>query len=100
MKWSKRNIDAGYLGSGYESGDYIIKETHNSYNLQKEKGGKRSDYYWVLMKGDEVLKYASTAKALKAYAEILSEYTFEDEEDALISALETYGCYLFVPVTE
>lgn len=71
MKWSKRVDDRSNLGGGYESGDYIIKETFNSYNLRKEMGGKRSDYYWVLMKGEEVIKYASTAKALKTYAETI-----------------------------
>lgn len=71
MKWSKRTDDRSNIGGGYESGDYIIKETFNSYNLQKENGGKRSNYYWALMKGDEVIKYASTAKALKAYAETI-----------------------------
>lgn len=71
MKWSKRSDNRSNLGGGYESGDYIIKETFNSYNLQKEMGGKRSTYYWVLMKGNEIITYASTAKALKAYAETI-----------------------------
>ena len=67
MKWTKR-VD---IGGGYASGAYIIEETFNSYNLCKEMGGKRSDYYWVLTRGEKILKYASTAKALKAYAETL-----------------------------
>lgn len=71
MKWIKRTHDAGNLGGGYESGEYIVHETFDSYNLQKEHGGKRSDYYWVLKKGNEVIKYANTARALKTYAETL-----------------------------
>lgn len=71
MKWSKRTNDRSNIGGGYESGAYIIKETFNSYNLCKELGGKRSNYYWVLMKGEEIITYASTAKALKAYAETI-----------------------------
>ena len=70
MKWSKRNeYGAGCLGQGYESGEYVIEETHDSYDLQKRYGGKRSDYYWKLEKGGRVIRYASTAKALKVYAE-------------------------------
>lgn len=70
MKWSKRD-DGGSVGGGYESGEFVIKETFNSYNLQKEYGGKKSDYYWVLEKNGIVIKYAHTAKALKQYAETL-----------------------------
>ena len=71
MKWNKRNVEPGYLGSGYESGDYIIEETYKSQELQKQHGGKRSNYYWVLKRNGEAIKYASTAKALKTYAETI-----------------------------
>ena len=72
MKWTKRNNNgAGCLGQGYESGEYVIEETYKSYDLQKQYGGKMSDYYWMLTKNGEVIKYASTAKALKQFAETL-----------------------------
>ena len=72
MKWNKRNNwGPGYLGQGYESGEYIIEETTNYYELAKENGGKQKDYWWVLRKNEEPIKYASTAKALKQYAEDL-----------------------------
>lgn len=69
MKWKRNGTGDGQLGMGYTSGDFKIFETYDSYNLQKEFGGKRSDYYWVLKKGDKILGYASTAKALKKLAE-------------------------------
>ena len=70
MKWRKRSQNgAGYLGQGYESGEYVIEETYKSQELQKENGGKVSDYYWMLSRNGEVIKYASTAKALKQYVE-------------------------------
>lgn len=71
MKWTKRTDNISNVGGGYECGEYIIKETFDSYNLQNKYGGKRNNYYWVLIKGDEVIKYASTAKALKTYAETI-----------------------------
>lgn len=72
MKWTKRNqLGAGALGQGYESGEYIIEETYKSYELQKQYGGKKSDYYWMLKKGNEIIKYAGTAKTLKQFAETL-----------------------------
>lgn len=72
MKWTKRNdCGAGYLGQGYESGDYVIEETYKSYELQQQYGGRRSDYYWQLTDKGEVVKFASTAKALKQFAETL-----------------------------
>ena len=73
MKWTKNNdMGAGALGQGYKSGEYTIKETYKSYELQQKYGGKRCDYYWVLSKGDKVIKYGKTAKMLKAYAEELN----------------------------
>ena len=73
LKWTKRNDQgAGALGQGYQSGDYVIKETYKSAELQRQNGGKISDYYWELTENGKVLKYAKTAKALKEYAETLS----------------------------
>lgn len=72
MKWTKINDNgSGYLGQGYRCGEYVIEETYNSYNLQKQYGGKKSDYYWKLSKGNNIIKYASTAKTLKQFAETL-----------------------------
>ncbi|MBR5281059.1 MAG: hypothetical protein IKU26_08855 [Clostridia bacterium] len=72
MKWTKRtNYEVGNLGAGYISGDFIIEETYNEYYLQKEYGEKKSDYFWVLKKGNKPIKYASTAKALKQFAETI-----------------------------
>ena len=74
MKWSKRNQHgAGYLGQGYESNGYVIEETHNYYELAKQYGGRQSDYYWMLRKGNKIIKYANTAKVLKKYVEALIE---------------------------
>ena len=73
LKWTKRNDQgAGALGQGYQSGGYVIKETYKSAELQKQNGGKISDYYWELSENGKVLKYAKTAKALKEYAETLN----------------------------
>lgn len=70
MKWTKRNNNgAGYLGQGYESGQYVIEETYKSCELQKQYGGKKANYYWVLTDNGEVIKYASTARALKQFVE-------------------------------
>ena len=74
MKWKKINDGSGCLGQGYKCGDYIIEETFDSYNLQRQHGGRKSDYYWKLTRldiiiGDKIIKYANTAKALKAFAE-------------------------------
>lgn len=72
MKWTKANdFGAGYLGQGYRCGAYTIEETFKSHELQKALGGRRSDYFWQLSNGNNVIKYASTAKALKQYAETL-----------------------------
>lgn len=71
MKWNKRTTEMSNFGGGYESGDFVIEETFDSYNLQKEYGGKKSDYYWALKKGGSVIKYGSTAKTLKQFAETL-----------------------------
>lgn len=70
MKWTKRNgHGSGYLGQGYQSGEYTIEETYRSQELQKQYGGKVSDYYWMLKKSGEIIKYGRTAKMLKEYAE-------------------------------
>ena len=69
MNWQRNGCGDGQLGLGFTSGDYTIYETYDSYNLQQMHGGKRRDYYWVLKKGEQILGYASTAKALKKIAE-------------------------------
>lgn len=72
MKWMKRReYGSGYLGQGYQCGDYIIEETYRSQELQRQHGGKVADYYWMLKKGGEVVRYGRTAKMLKEYAETI-----------------------------
>lgn len=69
MKWTSRSQKDGNLGEGYQSGEFIVKETFHSYELQQKFGGKRCDYFWVLLKNDKVICYGKTAKSLKKYAE-------------------------------
>ncbi len=71
MKWTSRSQKDGNLGEGYQSGEFIVKETFHSYELQQKFGGKRCDYYWELIRENEVLKYGRTAKELKSFAEQL-----------------------------
>lgn len=67
MKWSKRNEHgAGYLGEGYQSGEYVIQETSHITGITS----KRSEA-WTLTKNGDIIKQDSTAKALKVFAETL-----------------------------
>lgn len=72
MKWKKLG-GPGELGAGYMCGEYKVTETHNYDTLAETYGGRQKDYYWKLEKNGEILKYAGTAKALKAYAETLDD---------------------------